>query len=203
MEMGLLPVSSDLIDLIESPLLETVSNVNDDEDVVMADDLLDLELDAMIFSQFTRSQVVSRVPYKKICDSQTSNSRSSLELCCKDQTRSNNDSTLLTDTCSPSPMGMPPLEMVWDPEPTAPTSSRHHLPQKLEQKTCWMTPETEQGICHYCGEEDNVTCRLCQQHFTTPPTGCGSTSRSTLSLLSARVESLATTAITYYDTNAL
>jgi len=161
METGLLPVKSDLIDLIESPLLETVCNVNDGEDVVMADNLLDLELDAMILSQSTRSQAVSRVPYKKTPDSQTSNSRSSLELCCKDQTRSNNDSTLLADTRSPSPTGMPPLEMAWDLEPTT-SSSQHNLPPEMEQTACWMTTETEQQIVQYRGGEDKVTCRLCQ-----------------------------------------
>jgi len=54
METGLTPANSHLIDLIESQLLETVSNVNDDEDIAMADDLLDLELDTMILSQSTR-----------------------------------------------------------------------------------------------------------------------------------------------------
>jgi len=59
MEPGLSSANSDLIDLIESQLPETVSNVNDDEDVAMADDLLDLELDTMILSQSTHSNVVS------------------------------------------------------------------------------------------------------------------------------------------------
>jgi len=85
METGLAPANSDLIDLIESQLLETVSNVNDDEDIAMADDLLDLELDTMILCQSTHSNMVSRVSYKKMHDSQTSNSRLSPKLCCKDQ----------------------------------------------------------------------------------------------------------------------
>jgi len=59
METGLTPANSDLIDLIESQLLETISNVNDDEDIAMAKDLLDLELDTMILSQSTRSNMVS------------------------------------------------------------------------------------------------------------------------------------------------
>jgi len=77
----------------------------------MVDDLLDLELDTMILSQSTCSKVVSRVPYKKMCDPQTSNSRLSLELCCEDQFRSNNNFALSDDTCSPIFPGMPPLEM--------------------------------------------------------------------------------------------
>jgi len=84
-----------------------MSNVNDDEDIAMADDLLDLELDTMILSQSTHSNMVSQVPYKKIRDSQTSNSRLSPELCCKDQLRSNHNSTLLDDTRSPTSPGMP------------------------------------------------------------------------------------------------
>jgi len=75
MEIDLTSVNSDLFDLIESQLLETELHVNDDEDIVMADDLLDLELDTMSLSQFTRRDTVSRVPYKKMHDSQTSNSR--------------------------------------------------------------------------------------------------------------------------------
>jgi len=65
METGLLSANSDFIDSIESKLLEIMSMVNDDEDIVMADDLLDLELDAMMLSQSTHSTLVSRVPYKK------------------------------------------------------------------------------------------------------------------------------------------
>jgi len=85
MEIDLTSVNSNLIDPIESQLLETELHVNDDEDIVMADDLLDLELDTMPLSQFTRSDAVLRVHYKKMHDSQTSNSRLSSELCCKDQ----------------------------------------------------------------------------------------------------------------------
>jgi len=59
METSLLPVNSELIDLIESELLETMSNVNDAEDIVMIDDLLDLELDTILLSQSTRSKSVS------------------------------------------------------------------------------------------------------------------------------------------------
>jgi len=59
METGLSSVNSDLIDPIESKLLKTMSTVNDNEDIVMADDLLDLELDVMILSQSTRLAPVS------------------------------------------------------------------------------------------------------------------------------------------------
>jgi len=59
MEMGVTPANSDLIDLIESQLLETVLNVNDDKDIAKADDLLEIELDTMILSQSTCSNVVS------------------------------------------------------------------------------------------------------------------------------------------------
>jgi len=83
METGLLSANSDLSDSIESKLLETLSIVNDDEDIVMADDLLDPELDAMILSQSTHLISVTRVPYKMIHDSQARNSRLSPELCCK------------------------------------------------------------------------------------------------------------------------
>jgi len=98
METGLLSANSDLIDPIEPKLLETMSTVNGDEDIAMADDLLDLELDAIILSQSTRLTPISRVPYKKIHDSQTSNSRLSSELYCIGQPQSNNNSTLLDDT---------------------------------------------------------------------------------------------------------
>jgi len=112
METGLAPANSDLIDLVESQLLGTVLNVNGDEDIIMTDDLLDLELDTIILSQSTRPNMVSQVPYKKMHDSQTSNSRLSSDLYCKDQTRSNNNSALSDTTRSPTYEGMPPLEMV-------------------------------------------------------------------------------------------
>jgi len=82
MEIDLTSVNSGLVDPIESQLLETELHVNDDEDIVMADDLLDLELNTMSLSQLTCSDTVFRVPYKKMNDSQTSNSRLSSELCC-------------------------------------------------------------------------------------------------------------------------
>jgi len=112
MGMGLTPANSDLINLVESQLLGTVLNVNDDQDITMANDLLNLEPDTMILSQSTCPNVVSRVLYKKMHDSQTSNSRLSSELYCKDQTRSNNNSALSDTTCSPTHEGIPPLEMV-------------------------------------------------------------------------------------------
>jgi len=85
MKTDLTPDNSDLIALIESQLLGTELHVNGDENIAMADGLLDLELDTMPLSQSTRPDTVFRVPYKKIHDSQTSNSRLSSELCCKDQ----------------------------------------------------------------------------------------------------------------------
>jgi len=134
----------------------------------MADDLLDLELDTMILSQSTRSNMVSRVPYKKMRDSQTSNSRLSPELCCKDQYRSSNNSALSDDTRSPISPGMPPLEMVWDTEPTPASQPSKALPTTLLNQTCWITKATETQIAYHPGDEDGTTCRLCQQHFTTP-----------------------------------
>jgi len=72
-------------DPTESKLLDSMSNVNDDEDIIMADDSLDLELDTLLLSQSTRSTSISRVPNKKTYDFQTSNGRWSEELCCKGQ----------------------------------------------------------------------------------------------------------------------
>jgi len=163
MEAKLSAVNSDLINLIESQLLETELYVNDDEDVTMADDLLDLALDTTSLCLSTQSNSASRVPYKKMCDSSTSNSRLSPELCCKDQIRSNNNSALLDDTRSPGYEDMPPLEMVWDDD-AAPTS----LPDMLLQRPSWTTQETENRIKQYRGPDDCTTCRLCQQHFSSP-----------------------------------
>jgi len=129
----------------------------------MTDDLLDLELDTMILSQSTRQIRVSRVPYKKMHDSQTSNSRLSSELYCKSQTRSNNNSALSDTTRSSTYEGMPPLEMAWDTEPASAT-----LPEILLNQSSWVTSETEALIQRHRGDEDCTTCRLCQQHFTTP-----------------------------------
>jgi len=117
----------------------------------------------MILSQSTRPNMASQVPYKKMRDSQTSNSRLSSELYCKDQYRSNNNSALSDDTRSPTYEGMPPLEMVWDMEPISAT-----LPEILLNQTSWITTETETLILHHRGDDDCTTCRLCQQHFTTP-----------------------------------
>lgn len=43
--------------------------MNDDENMVVADNLLDLELESMTFSQSTPLPSVSRVLYKRVCDS--------------------------------------------------------------------------------------------------------------------------------------
>jgi len=112
--------------------------------------------------------MVSRVPYKKMSDSQTSNSRLSPELCCKDQYRSNNNSALSDDTRSPISPGMPLLEMVWDTDSTPTTRPRKALPAILLTQTCWITKDTEAQITYHRGDEDSTTCWWCQQHFTTP-----------------------------------
>jgi len=128
----------------------------------MADDLPDLELDTMFLSQSTCPNPVSRVPYKKMHDSQTSNSRWSSELCCKDQSRSNNNSALLDVTRSPSYEDMPPLKMAWETDPTNAT-----LPEILLTQSSWVTKDTETLIQQFRGDDTCTTCRLCQQHFTT------------------------------------
>jgi len=99
METDLTPANSDSIALIESQLLGTELHVNGDENITMADGLLDLELDTMPLSQSTRPDTVFRVPYKKMHDSQTSNSRLSSELCCYDN--------------------LPPMKIVYDGEPSS------------------------------------------------------------------------------------
>jgi len=116
----------------------------------------------MSLSQFTRPDTVFRVPYKKMHDSQTSNSRLSLELYCKDQIRSNNNSALLDATRSHNCRDMPPLEMVWD-DNTPPTS----LPDVLLKQHSWVIQETEDKIQTHRGSDECTTCRLCQQHFST------------------------------------
>jgi len=108
----------------------------------------------MILSQSTHPNMVSQVPY---------NSRLSSELYCKDQYRSNNNSALSDDNRSPTYEGMPPLEMVWDTEPISAT-----LPEILLNQTSWITTETETLILHHRRDKDCTTCRLSQQHFTTP-----------------------------------
>jgi len=126
METGLLSVNSGLVESTELKLLGTMSTVHDDENVVMADNLLDLELDAMVLSQSTRLPSVSRVPYKRVCDSQAMSSQFSKELCCKDPSRSNNNSAFLEPTRSPLSDGMPPLEVAWDEDPL-PERSLHSV----------------------------------------------------------------------------
>jgi len=66
-------------------------------------------------------------------------------------------------TRSPTYEGMPPLEMMWDTEPTSAT-----LPEVLINHSSWITRDTETLIQRYRGDDDCTTCRLCQQHFTTP-----------------------------------
>jgi len=163
MEMDLTPDYSDLIALIESQLLGTELHVNGDENITMADGLLDLEPDTMPLGQSTRTNTVIRVPYKKMNDSQTSNSRLSSELCCKDQFRSNNNSALLDTTCSPNSDDLPPMEIVMEEEPQTTA-----LPTILLKQSNWVTDDTESLIRSNRGDDNCTTCRLCQQQFTTP-----------------------------------
>jgi len=136
--MDLTPENSDLIALIESQLLGTELHVNGDENITMADGLLDLEPDTMSLRQSTHTNTVPQVPYKEMYDSQTSNGRLSSELCCKDQIRSNNNSALLDTTCSPSHDGLHLMEVVRDKE-----LSTTALPAALLKKTNWVTEDTE------------------------------------------------------------
>jgi len=163
METDLTPDNSDLIALIESQLLGTELHVNGDENIAMADGLLDLELDTMPLSQSTRPDTVFRVPYKKMHDSQTSNSRLSSELCCKNQTRSNNNSALLDTTRSPNYDDLPPMEIACDEKLNSTV-----LPDILLKKSNWVTEDTEALIKQNRGDNECTTCWLCQQHFTTP-----------------------------------
>jgi len=162
METDLTPANSDLIALIVSQFLGTELHVNGDENIIMADDLLNAELDTMSLSQSTRLGTVFRVPYKKMHDSQTSNSQLSLELCCKDQTRSNNNSALSDTTRSLYYGDLPPMEIVYDGEPSSTV-----LPDILLAQHSWVTKETKALIKQNRGDDNCTTCRLCQQHFTT------------------------------------
>jgi len=162
METVLTPDNSDLIALIESQLLGTELHVNGDEGMLMADSLLDLEPDTMPLSQPTCTNTVTRVPYKEMNDSQTSNSRLSSELCCKDQLRSNNNSALLDTTRSLYSDEPPPMEIVTEDEPHTTA-----LPTILLKKSNWVTDDTETLIRNNRGDDNCTTCRLCQQQFTT------------------------------------
>jgi len=163
METDLTPDNSDLIALIESQLLETELHVNGDENITMADGLLDLEPDAIPLIQSTRTNTVFRVLYKEMNDSQTCNSRLSSELCCKDQIRSNNNSDLLDTTRSPNSDDLPPMKIICEEEPKTMA-----LPTILLKKSKWVTDDTETLIQRNRGDDHCTTCRLCQQHFTTP-----------------------------------
>jgi len=163
METDLTPDNSDLIALIESQLLGTELHVNGDESIVMADGLLDLEPEPMSLSQSTHTNTVFRVPYKKMNDSQTSNSRLSSEVYCNDQSRSNNNSALSDITRSQDYSDLPPLEIV-----PADELQDTALPNILLKQSNWVTSDTERLIRDGRGDEDCTTCYLCQQHFTTP-----------------------------------
>jgi len=162
METGLTPDNSDLIALIESQLLGTELHVNGDENMLMADSLLDLEPDTMSLNQSTRTSTVIQVPYKEMNDSQTSNSRLSSELCCKGQIRSNNNSALVDTTRSTHSDELPPMAIVTEDE-----SQTAALPTILLKKSNWVTDEMETLIKDNRGDDNCTTCRLCQQQFTT------------------------------------
>jgi len=129
----------------------------------MADGLLDLELDTMPLSQSTRHDTVSWVLFKKMHDFQTSDSRLSSELCCKDQTRSNNNSALLDTTRSANHENLHTMEITCEEKPNSTV-----LPNILVKKSNWVTEDTEAVITQNRGDDNCTTCRLCQQHFTTP-----------------------------------
>jgi len=70
---------------------------------------------------------------------QTSNSRLTSELCCKDQILSNNNSALLDTTRSPNYNDLPPpMEIVCKEEPNTTA-----LPAILFKKSNWVTDDTE------------------------------------------------------------
>jgi len=141
METDLTPDNSDLLALIESQLLGTELHVHGDENITMADGLLDLELDTMPLSQSTCTNTVIRVPYKKMNDSQTSSSRLSSELCCKDQIRSVNNSALLDTTRSPNCDDLPPMEIVSEEEPRTTA-----LPTILLKQSNWVTDKHRDAL---------------------------------------------------------
>jgi len=95
-------------------------------------------------------------------DSQTSNSRLSSELCCKDQLRSNNNSAFVDTTRSTHSDELPPMEIV-----TEDKSQTTALPTILSKKSNWVTDETEALIKDNQGDDNCTTCRLCRQQFTT------------------------------------
>jgi len=128
----------------------------------MADGLLDLKPDTMSLSQPTRTSTVIRVPYKEMNDSQTSNSRLSSELCCKDQIWSNNNSALVDTTRSTHSDELPLMGVVTQDE-----SQTAALPTILLKKSNWVTDKTETLIKDNRGDDNCTTCRLCQQQFTT------------------------------------
>ena len=162
METGLTPDNSDLIALLESQLLGTELQVKGDENTVMADSLLDLGPDTVSLGQSTPVNTVVRVPYKDMHDFQTNSGRLSSELCCKDQSRSNNNSAFVDTTHSDSSETPPLMEVTTDGAPRT-----TELPAVLYKKSSWVTDETEDLIQAHRGDDTCTTCRLCQQRFTT------------------------------------
>jgi len=117
METGLLSADSDSINFVELDLLETSTTVNGDESMVKADDLLDLELESMTFSQSTPLPSVSRVSYKGVCDSQATQSQVSHKLRCYNPCRSNTNSALLDITRPASSGALSSPDVIWDDDP--------------------------------------------------------------------------------------
>jgi len=118
-------------------------------------------------------------------DSQTSNSRLSSELCCKDQIGSNNNSALLDTTCSPNYDDLPPMEIVYDGEPTFAA-----LPEILLTQHSWVTQDTEALIQHNRGV-NSISPHLADSE---------STSRNIISLPSVPVVNIVTTGTTSFAT---
>jgi len=56
------------------------------------------------------------------------------------------------------------MEIVYDGEPSSTV-----LPDILLAQSNWVTKETDALIKWNRGNDNCTTCRLCQQHFTTPP----------------------------------
>jgi len=178
MVTSLLSADSDSINLVDLNLLDTLTTVNDNGSLVKADDLLDLELESTIFNQFTSLPYVLRVSYKGVCNSQAVQSWVSQELCCKGLCRSNNNSSLLgiTRPASTGTPSLPEIDRDDDPLPerqlspapgTSSFSFPSMLPAILQRQLCWPAANTKQRILD-ARDQNNSTCHLCQQIFTTP-----------------------------------
>jgi len=79
-ETDLMSVQFDSINQIELDLLGTLTTANNGENVAITDNLLDLDLESIVFSQSKQLSAVSPVPYKRVKNSQTDKSQDSCEL---------------------------------------------------------------------------------------------------------------------------